>query len=133
MAEPKGRKKKRERERERRRSGGSAVPQVDVEEPAVTKSAQDLSWRRVEVAREVQQGVVQPMPSPTARASGFALALVTGLLAVVMIYNGVTGDAGGLDLVMRIVAGALLILLATVVAVLVVSPDTVRRVLWRRR
>ncbi|MBI5287446.1 MAG: hypothetical protein HY873_00570 [Chloroflexi bacterium] len=128
MAEPKGRKKKRERERRRSGAPAAAVAQFDVDEAEV----------RAQVARQVQQtsveqAEVRPMPSPTARASGFVLALVTGLLAVVMIYNGATGDAGGLDLVMRVVAGALLILLATVVAVLVLSPDTVRRIVWRRR
>jgi len=121
MAEPKGRKKKRERDRERRRSGGTAGAQPDVEQPAV----------RAQVAREVQQAAVQPMPSPTARASGFVMALVTGLLAVVMIYNGFSGGASGLDLVMRVAAGGLLILLAVAVGMLVLSPDTVRRIVRR--
>ncbi len=123
MPEQKGRKKKRERDRERRRPVGAGVAPPDIERAEV----------RAQVAREVQQANVQPMPSPTARASGFVLALVTGLLAVVMIYNGFSGGAGGLDLVMRIAAGVMLILLAAVVALLVVSPDTVRRIVRRGR
>jgi hypothetical protein len=120
MPEQKGRKKKRERDRARRR-GGAAVAQPAVEPPAA----------RAQIARGVQQASTQPMPSPTARATGFVIALITGLLAVVMIYNAFSGGAGGLDLVMRVVAGVLLILLALAVGVLVVSPDTMRRILRR--
>lgn len=91
---------------------------------------------RRNTARRVQEATVQavalPMPSSTARVTGVMLALITGFLAATMVYNGIKGDASGIDLAGRLAAGAFLILLAAAIALLSLSPNTVRRLILRR-
>ncbi|HEY8171562.1 MAG TPA: hypothetical protein VIH21_00620 [Dehalococcoidia bacterium] len=60
------------------------------------------------------------------------IAVITAFLAALMIRDGITGDHTGLDMTARIVGGALLIILAIVVAVLCVAPAWVRDTFGRR-
>jgi len=87
-------------------------------------------------ARAVQRGTVnaagQPMPGSMARASGALLAIVTGFLALMMVWNGFGAETPA-DGIPRIVAGVLLVLLAIVVGVLSVAPEFVRGLIQRRR
>ena len=134
MPEPKGRKNKRDRDRERRRSrvsGSTSVELSEDEDPVEEAGVRRNTARRVQEAT-VAQAVALPMPSPTARVTGVMLALVTALLAATMVYNGITGGAGGIDLAFRVGAGAFLILLAAVITLLSLSPNTVRRLILRR-
>jgi|CXWL01.1.fsa_nt_gi hypothetical protein len=135
MPEPKGRKNKRDRDRDRRRSrppveGGADGPPAD--EDSAEAGVRRNTARRVQEAT-VAQAVALPMPSPTARVTGVMLALITALLAATMVYNGVTGDAAGIDLAFRVGAGAFLILLAAAITLLSLSPNTVRRLIRRER
>ena len=133
MPEPKGRKNKRDRDRERRRNRlpGSTADASAEENLEGEAGVGRNTARRVQEAT-VAQAVALPMPSPTARVTGVMLALVTALLAATMVYNGITGDAAGIDLAFRIGAGAFLILLAAVITLLSLSPNTVRRLILRR-
>ena len=74
-----------------------------------------------------------PLPSTFARVTGLILAVVTGVLAIGMVYQGATGDAGSIDQIGRMVAGVLLVGLAIVVGVLSVVPAMVRDFFQRRR
>ncbi len=71
------------------------------------------------------------LPSPTARATGFMIALVTAFLAVVMIKDALT-HASGASAAIQVVGGLLLVLLALAVGALVLVPGRVRA-LFRRR
>lgn len=123
MPERKGRKRK--IVRERRRSGGGVdgsetidAPQARVAAPSSTKRA------------AANDG---PLPSNTARATGLMLAVVTLFLAVLMIYQSISGDASGIDVAARIAGGIALVALAIVVGVLSVAPAMVRDWFQRRR
>lgn len=72
-----------------------------------------------------------PLPSTTARATGFILAVVTAFLAVVMVYEAASGSSSGIDAALRMAAGGALVALAVVVGVLSVAPAMVRD--WFRR
>jgi hypothetical protein len=63
--------------------------------------------------------------------TGLLLAVVTAFLSVLMVYQAASGDASGIDAVMRVVGGVLLLGLAAVVGVLSVAPAMVRD--WFRR
>lgn len=133
MPEPKGRKNKRDRDKERRRTRApGSTADAPPEDEAGEAGARRNTARRVQEAT-VAQAVALPMPSPTARVTGVMLALITALLAATMVYNGVTGDAAGIDLAFRVAAGAFLILLAATIALLSLSPNTVRRLVRRGR
>jgi len=123
MPEPRGRKKRprdrRERRDRRRERGGE--PEATAPQPAQAPAA-----RRV--IRQADAG----LPSPTARATGFLIALVTAFVASVMLFNAVS-DASGGEAVARVVGGALLILLAAAVAVACLWPAAVRDYFARRR
>ncbi len=74
----------------------------------------------------------QRLPSPTARATGFLIALITAFLGALLIEGAVTGMSGGAA-AGQIVGGALLIALAVFVAALVLFPAWIRGRLGRRR
>ena len=112
MPEPKGRRRRgRQRERVRVRRPDAAAGRAP--------NADDRP--RTASPTTVRPGAA---PSPAARATGLVLAVVTAFLAGLLIK-----DSGGS--VTAIVAGALLILLAVAVAVLVVAPGRVRALLRR--
>ena len=128
MPEPKGRKKRRERDRERRRTreGRYLDADVDAEDEADTQPAS---------VRPAQPQQPEPkMPSPTARFTGFIVAVVTAFLAFVMIYGAFGSDElGTIDKSLRIVAGGLLVLLAVFVGFLSLAPETFRDIIQSRR
>jgi hypothetical protein len=120
MPEQRGRKRVRDRRRERRERV-SVMPSADtIDTPAVEP-------------RPVRRATPAPtgMPSPTARATGFMIAIITALIAAVMIYNAATGDSSGGEATARILIGAGLLLLSTFVGLLVLAPSIV--VSWVRR
>ncbi len=72
-----------------------------------------------------------PLPSKTARASGSAIALVTGLIGIVMIADATGGGLNSVDDWARVVGGALMLGLAVVVGMLSVFPAQIAS--WVRR
>ena len=62
-----------------------------------------------------------------ARATGLMIAVITALLATLMISDAATGASGGVNAIVRIAAGVLLVLLAAVVGALSVFPAQIRR------
>ncbi|HXH83656.1 MAG TPA: hypothetical protein VNN07_12120, partial [Candidatus Tectomicrobia bacterium] len=72
------------------------------------------------------------VPSPLARATGFAIAVVTFFAAAVMFYDGLTGDYAGIDQAFRIIGGTLMMALAVFVAALVLFPVQLRQWFQRR-
>ena len=127
MPERKGRKRRPGRERNR----GGAAPAPVSTEAAVIEALQPRNGAPKAAGRSKQDE--GPLPSNFARATGLMLALVTAMLAVVMVYQAATSHAGGIDQLGRIVAGVLLIALAIVVGVLSVVPGMVRDFFQRRR
>lgn len=124
MPEPKGRKSKRDRERERRRTRSASPPSDGA--PEVTRSAPAPT-----VAPKPQPQAQQPLPSAGTRASGVMLAFVTVIAAAWLLYDAVSGDRSGVELVARLFAGAFLLVLAVVVGVLSTAPEVARRILRR--
>lgn len=123
MPERKGRKRK--IVRERRRSGGGVDGSETVDAPRPRAAAPSRATRAA-----ANDG---PLPSNTARATGLMLAVVTLFLAVLMIYQSISGDASGIDSAARIAGGIALVALAIVVGVLSVAPAMVRDWFQRRR
>ena len=126
MPEQKGRRRKRERRRGDRgqRTGDSGV---DDDESSVTAPMVPAQPARLGSAASTQR---DRLPSPTSRATGFMIALVTAIIAGGMLYNAAT-EASGVDTVLRGAAGAALMLLALGVGVLSLAPGAVRS--WVRR
>ncbi len=123
MPERKGRKRKPVRERSRggtENSTAAAVADAPRPRNAATTARRAAS----------SEG---PLPSNFARATGLILAVVTAMLAIGMVYQAASGDAGGIDQIGRMVAGVLLVVLAVVVGVLSVAPAMVRDYFQRRR
>lgn len=122
MPEPKGRKHKRDRDRSRRRSRSDAAPIDSTPTATLPPSPQ---------ARSQPARSQQPVPPASTRATGVMLAFVTAIGAVWVIYNAVSGDRTGADLVGRIAAGVFLFVVVVVVGVLSLAPEVARRVLRR--
>jgi hypothetical protein len=124
MPERKGRKRKPARERTR----GGAAPQAGaaIIDDTRARNAAPVAKRRAPANNA-------PLPSSVARATGLMLAVVTAVLATLMVYQAATGDASGLDAVLRVGAGVLLVILAVVVGVLSAVPAMVRDWFQRRR
>lgn len=122
MPERKGRKRKIVRER-RRGGGDPSAATIAPPQPRGVATSRTKSG----VANE------GPLPSTTARATGLILAVVTAFLAVLMVYQSVTGDSSGIDGAARIVGGVALVVLAVVVGVLSIAPAMVRDWFQRRR
>jgi hypothetical protein len=120
MPEPRGR-KKRPRDRRDRRRDRTGTPEAPASPPPQAATA-----RRI--IRQAEPG----LPSPTARATGFLIAIVTGFVAAVMLFNALS-DASGGEAVARVIGGALLILLAAAVAVACLWPAAVRDYFAQRR
>ena len=125
MPDPRGRRRGRQRERARKSRAEIApavapkVPPAGAGDDAPAPEPLATTPRRVRGA--MPAGAT---PSPTARATGMMLAVVTAFLAGLLIK-----DSGGS--VTAIIAGVLLILLAVAVAVLVAAPGRVRTLLRR--
>jgi hypothetical protein len=88
------------------------------EAPAQAAAAPAPS-RRASAARDPD------VPSTTARATGFAIAVITVFLAILTLSDGVV--TGGGEGAVRILIGAFLVLLGAVVGVLSLFPAQVRR------
>ena len=122
MPERKGRKRREARERRRASETQAATATIDAP-PAPPTAAR--------TSRTAASG--GPLPSMTARVTGLMIVVLTAFLAVLMVYQSLTGDASGIDVVARIIGGSLLIVLAIVVGVLSLVPGMVRDWFARRR
>ncbi len=123
MPERKGRKR---RPADRRRGDGAP----DSMSPRQTTSDTPVAPPR----QSPQLSQPQPaLPSPTARASGLLIAVVTAFFAVLVLRDGLTGDYATIDATLRIIAGVSLIALSLAVGVLVLFPEVIRRLLARGR
>lgn len=121
MPERKGRKR---RPAERRRSDGSSndsSARESMPEPAPFTS------------RQVSPQNQPPLPSPTARASGLLIAVITAFFAVLVLRDGLTSEHTAVDAALRIFAGISLIALSLAVGALVLFPEVIRRLLARGR
>jgi hypothetical protein len=124
MPERKGRKRKVSRERRRDGDATSAAATIDAPQP---RAAQGPAKARGAKAND------GPLPSTTARATGFLIAAVTLFVSILMIFQTVSGDASGIDGAARLIGGAFMVLLAIVVGTLSVAPAMVRDWFQRRR
>lgn len=111
-------KRRKRRQRERARSGTTSATAPHAPSGSRTRPAPSPG--------------PMPLPSTTARATGFILAVITAFLAALLIVNAVRGETGG-TAVTEVIGGALLILIAVIVAALVAIPEQIRRWLHRRR
>ena len=124
MPERKGRKRRPTRERRRDR---------DVPGQAVATDAEPKSNGGPPPDSRRAAASDGPLPSTTARVTGLMIAVLTAFLAILMMYEAATGDLSGIDAVLRIVAGVMLVALAVVVGLLSLAPGQVRNWLRRRR
>jgi hypothetical protein len=67
------------------------------------------------------------VPSNTARATGFAIAVITVFLAILTAADGVTGDHAAGEAAVRVAVGVLLVGVGIVVAALSLFPAQIRR------
>ena len=74
----------------------------------------------------------QPLPSKSARFTGLMVAVITAFLSVLLIADAFSDRGGTVDGVTRIIAGALMVLIALVVGVLSVFPAQIARMVRRR-
>ena len=114
MPEKKGRKR---RPRERRH-GEPAVPRTDAS-PAAARNG------------DTPHPISGELPSLRVRYAGFVLGLLTLFIGIVTFADAFTGGRGGVDFVMRLAAGAALILLALIIAALTLVPERIRAFLRR--
>ncbi len=121
MPERKGRKR---RPVDRRRGDDASVEASARENTPETPSF---------TSRQITPPNQPPLPSPTARASGLLIAVITAFFAVLVLRDGLTGDHTTIDATLRIFAGVSLIALSLAVGVLVLAPEVVRRLLAGRR
>lgn len=112
MAQKKGRKNKASRDRQ---SSGATAAASAYNTPALAPAPMPAA-----------------LPSRNARISGFAIAVITAFIAIVVIRDAAT-NGSGLDSVVKIVTGASLIVLAIVVGALVLFPAQLRDYFARRR
>jgi hypothetical protein len=77
-------------------------------------------------------GAQQALPSKSARFTGLMIAVITAFLSILLITDAVSNGATSVDGVTRIVAGALMVLIALVVGVLSVFPAQIARTVRRR-
>jgi hypothetical protein len=81
-----------------------------------------------EAATAVRAASAQPaVPSNTARATGFAIAVITVFLAILTVADAFAADRAAVDATVRAIVGAFLVLLGIVVGVLSLFPAQVRR------
>lgn len=120
MPERKGRRRRVRRERVR----GDARPSHPRAETLAARGASPAP------RSQAQAG---PLPSTTARVTGLMIAVITAFLAVLMVYQALTGDAARIDVTLRIAAAVALVVLAVIVGVLSVAPGAVRDWVRRRR
>ncbi len=67
------------------------------------------------------------VPSNTARATGFAIAVITAFLAISLIADAFSGDRPTIDVALRLAAGVFLVLLGVAVGALSLFPAQIRR------
>jgi hypothetical protein len=115
MPERKGRKR---RNRDRRKSGDNAANTSTT--PALTPA----NARHVPAAQ---------LPSRNARLSGLAIAVVTVVLAVMLMVGAFSSDRSTGEVITRAVLGAAMVGLAVFVGVLVAFPAQLRDYFQRRR
>lgn len=123
MPERKGR---RRRARERRSAEPTAATPPPREDGAGTaRTAQQRA-----TARATPPPL--PLPSPTARATGFLLAVFTAFLAALMIRDALGADRSAVEATLRATIGVVLVLLSIAVATLCVAPSWVRSTFFAR-
>jgi hypothetical protein len=71
------------------------------------------------------------MPSPSARATGFVIGVITAALGGFLIWESATSGDAGLDLMLRGILGVFLVGVGVVVGALCIAPMSTRR-LFRR-
>jgi hypothetical protein len=123
MPERKGR---RRRARERRSAGATATT------PTPTDDG-DGAAQAGPPQRAAAHAAPPPLPSPTARATGFLLAVFTAFLAALMIRDALGADRSGVEATLRATIGVLLVLLSIAVAMLCLAPGWVRSTFFARR
>ena len=112
MPEKRGRKR---RQRDRREP--AAAPEIDA---AVAASV--TPQRRATMPAAA-------VPSNTARATGFAIAVITMFLAIMLISDAFAADRTAVDVVARLAAGVFLVLLGIAVGALSLFPAQLRRLI----
>lgn len=110
MPEKRGR---RRRVRDRRARGESSSSAI---EPAV------------EPVRAASRGR-SDVPSNTARATGFGIAVITVFLAILTIADAFTGERATVDATVRVAVGLFLVVLGVVVGALSLFPAQIRRMI----
>ena len=118
MPAQKGR-RQRQRDRRRERSAESATAPAPPPAPAGR------------ARQELPEGV--QLPSTTARVTGFIIAVVTLVVAALMIRDAAGGGTAGAEAIVRIIVAVFLIGLALAVGALSVAPLWVRSVIVRLR
>jgi hypothetical protein len=104
--------------RRRRRERGAGGAHADT--PSNTEVA----------APAVRAASAQPaVPSNTARATGFAIAVITVFLAILTVADAFAADRAAVDATVRAIVGVFLVLLGIVVGVLSLFPAQVRRMI----
>ena len=73
-----------------------------------------------------------PIPSRNARMTGFMIAIITALLAIIVVRDAIANGSGA-ESVIRILTGVSLIALAILVGALVLFPAHLRDYFARRR
>lgn len=122
------RKGRRRRPHDRRRDERRAAAEAHGDAPRVAPPPA----RAVASPRAPQRrAAAAPAPSPTARATGFIIAVVTAFLAILLIRDAFVGDRATPDVVARIVAGAFLVAMAAFIGALLLFPSWFRE-RWRR-
>ncbi len=126
-----------QRGRRRRRAKSQVAGRRSQESAAEPSPAPDGQTPREGAAKPRSAMPARPVPpsgvpSPTARVSGFVIALVTAFLGGLLIEQAISGMSGAAA-VGQIIGGLLLIALVVFVGVLVLFPAQVRDVIARRR
>jgi hypothetical protein len=80
-----------------------------------------------EAAAPIAPASVPAVPSNTARATGLAIGVITVFLAILTIGDGLTGGSSTGEAALRVVIGAVLVLVGVVVSLLAVFPAQIRR------
>ena len=133
MPEQKGRKRKRQRERHVRPGGaGDATAQEDGAETSRDDAAPARARRAVQPpASNVQHPATAPLPGRGVRLAGVAVGIVTAAFGVGLFYSAIISESG-IDLVLRLVGGVILLALAVALGALALIPGAIRDFVQRR-
>jgi hypothetical protein len=118
MPQQKGRKHRQKERRHARTGSDDAAP------PGATTPKQPAR-----ASQQLPDGV--RLPSATARATGFMVAIVTAIVAVLMMLGALGG--GGAEAIVRLLVAVFLLGLAAAVGALCLAPLWVRSLIVRQR